>query len=103
MKAFKLSLGKDVKVTAQPALIRRFLMFVNVVDECWEWSGHVSKDGYGKFKFSGHCVRAHRLSYAIFRGKVGTYDVHHECYNSKCVNPAHLSLRRRGCHGGVPF
>lgn len=103
MKAFKLSLGRKLTITATPALIRRFLMFVTMVDGCWEWTGHITRDGYGQFKLAGKTVRAHRLAYAMFKGRVDTRDVHHECYNSKCVNPAHLTLIIRGCHTGVPF
>ena len=103
MKAFKLSLGQELVITATPPLIRRFLMFVTEVDGCWEWRGCTNRDGYGLFKLAGKSVRAHRLAYAMFKGRVDTRDVHHECYNPGCVNPAHLTLIRRGYHTGVPF
>jgi hypothetical protein len=61
-------------------------------DECWEWLGWKSRDGYGMFDVAGKKVKAHRLSWelaydAIPDGLV----VRHKC-RGKCVNPNHLEL-----------
>jgi len=58
---------------------------------CWPYTGHVDKDGYGRFNLRGHKERAHRVAYMLAfgpipRGRV----VCHRCDNPRCCNPAHL-------------
>lgn len=77
------------------ALYLRFLKYVKQSgpNGCWWWIGGKDKDGYGKFKFKGHDLKAHRVSFAIFGGDLPEgFTVNHkkECLNRSCVNPAHL-------------
>lgn len=64
--------------------------------ECWEWQGGTRWDGYGRFKFSGEWVLAHRASYEIHKGPIpyGGQVLHDPvlCNNPSCVNPAHLRI-----------
>jgi hypothetical protein len=59
---------------------------------CWEWQGHVMRNGYGQFGLRrGVVVLAHRWAYedlvvAIPDG----LDLDHLCRNTRCVNPWHL-------------
>ena len=62
--------------------------------ECWNWTGAIGQGGYGKFKYKGKNVGAHRVSWLLHYNKKipkGT-QVRHNCHSAKCVNPRHLYL-----------
>lgn len=58
---------------------------------CWNWTGHLRKDGSGQVWVNG----AHKLAYrVVFEHLVGPIPVRlvldHLCRNRRCVNPDHL-------------
>jgi hypothetical protein len=58
---------------------------------CWLWLGSVVSVGYGRVKRDGITMRAHRLSYLLFKGPlISGLQVRHLCNNKLCVNPDHL-------------
>lgn len=60
---------------------------------CWLWTGCVNPDGYGQIMVNRVVTKAHRLSYQMFRGEIGSgLDVCHKCDVPGCVNPDHLFL-----------
>lgn len=69
----------------------KLLSKIKIVDGCWEWTGIVFVSGYGQFWNGIKTVRAHRLSYELYKGKIPTgLTIDHLCRNKICVNPNHL-------------
>ena len=58
-------------------------------DQCWEWQGFRTPEGYGMYSRRG----VHRIAYELANGKIpdGLW-VLHRCDNPACCNPAHLFL-----------
>jgi hypothetical protein len=95
--------------------IDRFSALVNKTEECWLWTGHTSKDGYGYFQEASRTpVTAHRFSYKAFVGDIPAgLEIDHTCRVRHCVNPEHLEVvthdenmrraRRVECRRGHPY
>ncbi len=62
-------------------------------DECWNWRGSTTRDGYGTFTMNYKTHLTHRLAWELRNGKIpkGKYLLH-KCDNRKCCNPNHLIL-----------
>jgi HNH endonuclease len=59
--------------------------------DCLVFVGHRNHDGYGRLRYHGKLVMAHRLAWAIIRGPIPTgYEIDHICKNRACVNILHL-------------
>ena len=75
--------------------VARFFDKVNITKSCWRWVGYLNKKGYGRFKFHGEYIIAHRFSYQLFVRPIelGKQILHRrECGNRNCVNPHHLYM-----------
>lgn len=59
--------------------------------DCWEYPGARETGAYGQIRFKGKPYAVHRLMYAALVSEIPAgFDVHHECGNPPCCNPAHL-------------
>ena len=70
----------------------RFWNKVEVTKSCWNWqaSKHL---GYGRFRFNGNVVYAHRFCYKLFKGNIpNDLVLDHLCRNPSCINPDHLEV-----------
>lgn len=69
----------------------RFLSKVEKTDTCWLFSGTPGKDGYRVFWYEGQNRPAHRVAHLLWKGPIAPGEVvRHLCFNTACVNPAHL-------------
>ena len=77
--------------------VARFFDKVQITKHCWLWlaSKFPPRYGYGRLKYHGKMIKAHRFSYELFTGpiKPGMMILHRkECGNPSCVNPNHLYM-----------
>lgn len=72
----------------------RFWNRVEKTESCWNWTGHVSKKGYGRSGIGHEWIKtraAHRASYEMKNGPLpGGLQIDHLCHNRRCVRPDHL-------------
>jgi hypothetical protein len=70
----------------------RFFAKVDKTASCWNWTGALSTQGYGRFAPLGsRAVQAHRFSYEMAKGPIPPgLHLDHLCRNTACVNPDHL-------------
>lgn len=60
-------------------------------DECWEWQGSRTKQGYGKLQHETVTKLTHRIAYEFAFGDIPDgLVVRHKCDNPPCCNPSHL-------------
>jgi len=59
---------------------------------CWNWTGCIGDDGYGRFSIAKKVLLTHRVAYKLWVGEIPDgLIVRHKCkQNRKCVNPDHL-------------
>lgn len=77
--------------------IVRLLKLTVLTEDCWHWKGGKSDTNYGFTNLHRRKAGAHRVMYRILAGPIPKgMDLDHLCFNSLCVNPAHLEPVTRG-------
>lgn len=68
-------------------------------DDCWLWTGHVLRGGYGDAAFRGKTRRAHQIAFFLANGYCKTWEpsekwmkwvIAHSCDVKLCCNSKHL-------------
>lgn len=60
---------------------------------CWNWSRHLTRKGYGRFRDAKKLTLAHRGAWMAFVGPIPPgLCACHKCDNPRCCNPDHLFL-----------
>jgi hypothetical protein len=74
-----------------PTAVRLARYFSAPESGCWEWTGAITRLGYGNAYVGGRTMLAHRAVYEALVGPVPNgLTLDHLCRNRGCVNPAHL-------------
>jgi hypothetical protein len=63
-------------------------------NECWNWTGVITTTGYGEYWNRLKNIRAltHRVALELIYGSIVGIIPDHQCENTACCNPAHMSL-----------
>ena len=82
----------EVRLTAETPE-DAFRMYVKREGDCHVWTGTRYVSGYGRVKWQGKPIRAHRYAYERDHGPIPDgLVVRHKCDNPPCVNPEHLEI-----------
>jgi len=80
-------------VLLEPTVLERLKARIQVNEDtgCWEWTGELNRNGYGRIWVKGKRLMAHRVTYEHFIGLIEEGLVlDHLCRTRCCCNPAHL-------------
>lgn len=77
-----------------PAELAKIKRSVRIADDCWEWTGPTTPNGYGKVRKRAGCKdeMIHRVMWEHHNDQnvPEGLQLDHICRNRKCCNPSHL-------------
>lgn len=80
-------------VQVTPKDLKRFWSKVKKTNNCWEWTGFQTKEGYGRFWFKGKSIPTHHFPYIIEDIEIPKgMHLDHLCRNTICVNKKHTEI-----------
>jgi|SRR3990167_394241 len=65
---------------------------INQETGCWEFTGCLTKAGYGQIRHNKKVLYTHHVSFEYYCGDRKNNCVLHKCDNPMCFNPEHLFL-----------
>ncbi len=60
------------------------------INDCLEWSGLTTEDGYGRISINGKTQRVHRVAWVMYYGTQPKNLICHHCDNPPCYKKEHL-------------
>lgn len=83
--------GPECRESQLGRSIRLFYFAEQATGGCWNWTGHITKCGYGKVTLNGRSTLAHRAAYELAVCEIPSgLTLDHLCSNRACINPLHL-------------
>jgi hypothetical protein len=84
-------------MSVNPSFEERLFSRIKKTDNCWQWTGQIAAQGYGKISRNGRKVAVHRVIYELLVGPIPLrHEIIHNCAHRSCCNPAHLDRKTRG-------
>lgn len=85
-----------MKATRKTVAERFAAKLVRMPTGCLEWTGKITRLGYGQIKINGKNVSTHRFAWTTVHGSIpdGIHVLHH-CDNPPCCDVEHLFLGTR--------
>jgi len=88
---FRQSTGRETCNLDDVAEALKYRFLSDGVTGCWNYTGSVTKWGYGLWRDGSRRTAAHRYTYRIAYGPIQDgLVIDHMCRNKRCVNPLHL-------------
>jgi hypothetical protein len=78
-------------------------VYIGADDACWP-ARRLQAEGYGQLDALGTSWLAHRAAWVAFVGPLpADLQLHHQCRNRSCANPAHLQPVTQAEHTALHF